>query len=118
MRSLPRRLLLSVAGALMLGACLAPTLPLPPPSEPAVDGPDENGVTTLSGKVEGGAWVYAINRGSDQGAFEIAGDDGLYSLTLITQKGDKIQMWYTVGEQTSEMLEFEIESEGAAPEQP
>jgi hypothetical protein len=117
MRSLPRRLLLSVAGALMLGACLAPTLPLPPPSEPTVDGPDENGVTTLSGKVEGGAWVYAINRGSDQGAFEIAGDDGLYSLTLITQAGDRIQMWYTVGAQTSDQLEFEIQGK-AAGEQP
>ena len=117
MRSLPRRLLLSVAGALMLGACLAPTLPLPPPSEPAVDGPDENGVTTLSGKVEGGAWVYAINRASDQGAFEIAGDDGLYSLTLITQAGDRIQMWYTVGAQTSDQLEFEIKGK-AAGEQP
>ena len=116
MRSLPRRLLLSVAGALMLGACLAPTLPLPPPSEPTVDGPDENGVTTLSGKVEGGAWVYAINRGSDQGAFEIAGDDGLYSLTLITQAGDRIQMWYTVGAQTSDQLEFEIKGKEPEPE--
>ena len=73
-------------------------------------------MTTLSGKVEGGAWVYAINRGSDQGAFEIAGDDGLYNLTLITQAGDRIQMWYTVGAQTSDQLEFEIKGEAPEPE--
>jgi hypothetical protein len=103
-----RRLVLCVATALLVGACLAPTLPLPPPDQPTVDGPDENGVTHLSGKVETGATVYALNRSTDLGTFQLTGESGLYDLTLITQIGDSITMWYAVGSQESGRLDFEI----------
>lgn len=103
-----RRLALWVAAALLAGGCLAPTLPLPPPDRPTVDGPDENGVTHLQGRVEGGAWVYAINRRSEMGVFKATDDSGEYQLTLITQAGDSIVLWYELGSESSDRLEFEI----------
>ena len=110
-----RRFALGVATALLVGSCLAPTLPLPPPDQPTVEGPDEGGVTHLSGRVETGAWVYAINRSSDMGSFQATGDSGEYDLTLITQVGDGIVLWYEIGSQTSERLEFEIRAPAPAP---
>ena len=110
-----RRFALWVATALLLGACLAPTLPLPPPDWPTVDGPDENGVTHLSGHAETGSWVYAINRSTDMGAFQATNESGNYDLTLLTKVGDGIVLWYEVGSQTSEWLEFEIRAPNATP---
>ena len=115
MVSLPRRLALWVATALFVGACLAPTLPLPPPDQPTVNGPDESGVTHLSGRVESGAWVYAINRVSNRGTFQATNDSGLYDLTLLTEVGDGLVLWYEVGSQTSERLEFEIRAPITTP---
>jgi hypothetical protein len=112
----PRRSVLWVATALLAGACLAPTLPLPPPDRPTVDGPDENGVTHLSGHAETGAWVYAINRSTDMGTFQATNESGNYDLTLRTQIGDSIVLWYEVGSQSSERLEFEIRAPSATPE--
>jgi hypothetical protein len=114
MFALPRRLALWVATALLAAACLAPTLPLPPPDQPTVQGPDENGVTHLSGRVEDGAWVYAINRSSNRGTFQ-ATTDGQYDLTLITEIGDAISLWYEVGSETSDRLEFEVRAPTDAP---
>jgi hypothetical protein len=103
-----RHLVLWVATALLVGACLAPTLPLPPPDQPTVAGPDENGVTHLSGKVPSGSWVYAINRSSEHGSFRATDASGAYDLTLVTRIGDGIVMWYEKGAETSETLEFQI----------
>jgi outer membrane biogenesis lipoprotein LolB len=103
-----RRLVLCGVTALLVGACLAPTLPLPPPDHPTVEGPDENGETHLSGRVQTGAAVYALNRSTDSGTFQFTDQTGNYRLTLTTQVGDEILMWYSLGQQQSDQLEFEI----------
>lgn|SRR5690606_8251299 len=103
-----RRRALLVAAALAVGSCLAPTLPLPPPEMPQIEGPDEAGVTHLSGRVQANAWVYAYNRASEVGHFRATGDDGRYELEIVAQVGDPILMWYTVSGEQSDSLEFEI----------
>jgi hypothetical protein len=103
---------LCLAAAVLFSGCLAPTLPMPPPDQPTVEGPDESGNTRLTGEVESGAAVYAINRSTNRGTFQITGATGGYDLTITTQVGDGIVMWYTVGGQQSERLEFEIRAPG------
>ena len=103
-----RRLLVCVGTALLVGACLAPTLPLPPPDQPTVQGPDENGETHLVGRVQTGAAVYALNRSTDTGTFQFTDQSGNYDLILNTKVGDSILMWYSLGQQQSDQLEFEI----------
>lgn len=111
MASALRRLLICLTAASLVGACLAPTLPLPPPDQPRVEGPDENGETHLIGRVQTGAAVYALNRSTDKGTFQFTDQAGNYDLTLTTEVGDQILMWYALGQQQSDHLEFEIRAE-------
>jgi len=103
---LRRRALFAVA--LVVAGCLAPTLPLPPPEVPQSEGPDEQGVTHLSGTVQPHAWVYALNRATQVGAFRATGADGRYEITIVARVGDPIVMWYTVAGEQSDSREFEI----------
>jgi hypothetical protein len=59
-------LFLVVTCGLVASACLSPTLPLPPPSRPVIEGPDEQGNVTLSGNVIPEAEVYAHNTETDR----------------------------------------------------
>jgi len=102
-----RRLLLLAAGALAVG-CLSPTLPLPPPSRPTVEGPDETGMVTLDGHVQGEAPVYAANprTGDIRGQFTEA--DGHYRFQIAAQVGDELELWYSVGTQNSPIIVFQV----------
>lgn len=105
-----RRRLFCVAAALAAVACLSPTLPLPPPSEPTVTGPDEAGVVHLQGRVRPTAWVFAIDRASQLGAFRAAEDDGRYDLELRAAIGDEIVLWYELDGEGSEALIFTLKA--------
>jgi hypothetical protein len=102
-----RRLLLLAAGALAAG-CLSPTLPLPPPSRPTVEGPDQNGMVILDGNVQGDAPVYAANirTGDIRGQFTAA--DGHYRFPIAAQVGDELELWYSVGTQNSPIIVFQV----------
>src|SRR5690242_181318 len=108
MASPSRRRLFCVAAALAAVACLSPTLPLPPPSEPTVSGPDETGVVHLSGRVRPAAWVFAIDRANEEGVFQKAEADGSYELELRAAVGDEIVMWYEADGEGSEALTFTL----------
>src|SRR5512145_1402658 len=58
--SLGRRCLLAACAAFLMG-CLSPTLPMPPPAKPDIEGPDERGIFVLSGHVLPESHVYADN---------------------------------------------------------
>jgi hypothetical protein len=80
--------------SLGLGACLSPTLPLPPPEQPQVDGPDpETGQIRLRGSVPAESEVLAMNLRTD----EIRGqhtDDGNYDFYLGAEIGDEVALYY------------------------
>jgi len=103
-----RRRLFCVAAALTAVGCLSPTLPLPPPAEPMVTGPDETGVVRLQGTVRPTAWVFAINRATELGSFGAAEDDGHYQLELRGAVGDEIVLWYELDGEGSESLTFTL----------
>ena len=101
-------MLLVAAVALVVGGCLAPTLPLPPPSRPAVAGPDASGNVELTGSVQPDAEVYVRNYASNDIYGQITASDGAYDITLPAKIGDNVELWYTVGSQQSSSIEFQI----------
>lgn len=103
-----RRMLLVAAVALLVGGCLAPTLPLPPPSQPAVAGPDANGNVELTGSVQPSAEVYVRNYASVRIYGQITGSEGTYDITLPAKVGDQLELWYTSGNDESPSIVFQI----------
>jgi hypothetical protein len=106
MARVARRWVLLLAGALAAG-CLSPTLPLPPPSKPTVEGPDEQGNVTLDGFVEGDA-VYAANMQTGEIRGQFVGSDGHYRFALPAEVGNDIELWYSVSTQTSPVIVFTV----------
>ncbi|HET9958541.1 MAG TPA: hypothetical protein VFQ61_28800 [Polyangiaceae bacterium] len=95
-------------GGLFVAACLSPTLPLPPPSEPEVSGPTEQGLIRLTGNAPGGAWMYALNKTSNVGVFNRATPEGRYDLEIPAEVGHRIALWYELDGEQSESLLFTV----------
>lgn len=99
----------SLTGTLCLSSCLSPTLPLPPPGEPTVEGPSASGQYTLSGNVvEPNAHVQAANLrlGLTWGQFSDA--SGAYRFNIEAEPGDELQLWYELGSERSSTIIFDI----------
>jgi hypothetical protein len=106
MARLPRRSILLLAGALAVG-CLSPTLPLPPPSKPTVEGPDEQGNVTLDGYVTGDA-VYAANPRTNEIRGQFVPGDGHYRFQIPAEVGDELDLWYSAATVTSPITVFKV----------
>lgn len=103
-----RRVFCLLAAGLVAPACLAPTLPLPPPSRPDVEGPDARGRVTLSGTVVPGGEVLALNRRTDLVFGQLTGPSGNYRFEIEAEVGDRIELWYVDGQRVSPSIEFVI----------
>jgi hypothetical protein len=104
-----RRLLLAAAGTLLWAvACLSPTLPLPPPSKPEIEGPNETGYVTLTGSVMAHSHVIATNARIDEGDLYITNETGRYVLELPAQVGDEVVLYYIHGNEISDYIVFQI----------
>lgn len=103
-----RRFALIAAVALTLSACLSPTLPLPPPSKPVVEGPDSQGMVTLSGNVPGRAEAIAANLDTGEIRGQITGPNGAYKFQIPAAVGNEIAFWYSVGTDESPPIVFRI----------
>jgi len=102
-----RRRLVCALGPLLVAGCLAPTLPLPPPSEPTVTGPDANGLVRLQGSAPAGSWITAYNRDLGEGYFQDV-RDGRYDFELPARVGDTIILWYELRGERSLPYEFRV----------
>lgn len=89
-------------------ACLSPTLPLPPPSKPVVEGPDQQGMVTLDGWVESEATVFAANLRTGEIRGQFTGPDGHYRFAIAAVIGDELELWYQVGTTTSPGIVFKV----------
>jgi hypothetical protein len=115
-----RRTLLAFGLAAL--ACYSPTLPLPPPGKPDVSSVVQ---TTdqyrLRGQVQPHAEVIARNRDSSLLYGELTGGDGRYDFVVIGTAGDEMELWYTVGNDSSPRVLFVLpplgNGEGGAPAQ-
>lgn len=107
-----RRTLLARVGALMIAAsvpgCLAPTLPLPPPDKPDIEGPTPEGDVRLSGFVPAGSIVSVLNGRTSLVAGEATGDDGQYDFWMKAQVGDPMVLWYSRSTERSPSVKFVI----------
>jgi len=91
--------------------CLSPTLPLPPPDRPGVEGPDSSGSVTLSGHVIPGANVYADNLATGASAGQKADPQtGQYRFKIPAQVGDSMSLFYQYDSVNSNRLYFTIPS--------
>lgn len=97
-----RRWLWAGLAMMLTGACLSPTLPLPPPSDPELEA-DGQGRWRLSGAVgEAGIRVLAYNWRTNLLWGQVSDADGLYSFWIEAETGDVIELWYEVGEEQSQ----------------
>ena len=112
--SVKRRSLGAVLLALAVSACLSPTLPLPPPSRPTVEGPDAAGNVRLTGRVPARARVSALNSRTNLISGQQTRDDGAYDFTIGAVPGDEIVFWYTRSNMNSPAITLVIEE----PENP
>jgi hypothetical protein len=103
-----RRWWLGALCAIAVG-CLSPTLPLPPPAQPDVAGPNEQGLVTLSGTVEQPeATVLALNRSTAHIDGTLADTQGRYSFQMAAQPGDPVELWWEFGNEVSDSRPFRI----------
>lgn len=96
--------------ALVATSCLSPTLPLPPPNKPDVEGPDQQGMVILDGSLsENDAEVIAMNQRTGEIRGQRVDDNAHYRFPIGADIGDTMELWYTVGDEKSPTLLFVIE---------
>src|SRR5688572_23634174 len=109
MRQQRRRVFLGLLTGAAATGCLSPTLPLPPPEQPEVTGPDPaTGEVRLRGSVPSRSSIFAINLRSKDIRGEVVGGDGRYDFFLPAQIGDEVSMFYRQGTDESQSLLFMI----------
>jgi len=114
MRQKSRRVFLGLLSFAAWTGCLSPTLPLPPPEQPEVTGPDPaTGEVRLRGSVPKKAQVFALNLRTKDIRGEIVGTDGRYDFFLPAQVGDEVSMFYRKGTDESQSLLFMIRDPNA-----
>jgi hypothetical protein len=103
------RSLLVVTAFVAASSCLSPTLPLPPPNQPDVEGPDAAGKVTLSGQVIRGANVYAndLNSGASAGQ-KADSQTGNYRFEIAAAVGDQMEFFYIYDSVSSDRTYFTI----------
>jgi hypothetical protein len=96
-----------LGAALLLGGCLSPTLPLPPPGDPTISATDTAGLVRLTGTVEPDSDVFAKNHttGMIRGQYT---KTGVYDFTIEAEERDAITLWYTQGSTESPPADFVI----------
>ena len=114
---------LFLGAAVAVAACIAPTLPVPPPAQPDVSSPDGSGTVTIQGgkgAATGGAQLTVWNETyaesaackadafCDPGIVRIVNDDGSYAVRIAAHSRDVLYLWQTVGTQTSGQTETRV----------
>lgn len=92
----------------LLVGCLAPTLPLPPPSRPEVTTPDAAGMIHIRGTVRPKAEVLAKNLRTLKIVGEETDESGAYDLIMEAEIDDRLIIWYTDGGDESDLTEVTV----------
>ena len=95
MRRVPGILVALFVG--LLGACSAPTLPLPPP-DTEVGAPNELGIVEVQGSgAESHSLCICINEETEGVAGAYSSDAGDFVMSIEAEVGHTITCWYEVG---------------------
>lgn len=85
---------LALTGLAMLGACAAPTLPVPPPTALVEEPPGPDGIVTVRGNARPGAFVACLNERTEEGVIVrsdvVTGD---YELRIAAVPDDLLTLW-------------------------
>ena len=97
-----QQILFGVVVMICAVACNSPTLPLPPPTQSAIEAHLDTAVAeaTVTGRsraVEPDALVACYNNRTGTGVVVQANADGAFSARLEAQDGDTIEVWQRVG---------------------
>ncbi|MCH2108364.1 MAG: hypothetical protein MK135_03475 [Polyangiaceae bacterium] len=109
-----RRSFVIALGGMLLGGCLAKSLPLPPPGQPFVSAPDELGFATVQGKMpdETTAFVQNLENGLYVG--QDTEPDGRYLLKIEASVGDVLVVYYEDGFERSPTVREVVPAEDEA----
>ena len=102
---------LALGALVALGGCLSPTLPVPPPGQPEVEGPDASGLVTLKGakdSAQPNAEVAAYNPATKDGRFTVSAADGSWQIVLPASSKQTLWVWQTVGFERSAQIEVRV----------
>ena len=102
-----RRHFIAAIGLFAAG-CLSPTLPLPPPSQPDVEGPDEQGQVTLDGYAQPNAVVLCENQQTGELRGVHLSNDSHYRFQIGAKVGDTMKLWYELGSDASPAILFKV----------
>ena len=93
-----RSLLLALGLGVVLAACAAPTLPLPPPMT-EVGPPNEMGIVEVSGSGAEPQSVVVCENANDESSIGVdrADDGGAFLITLAAAPRDTNECYYFVG---------------------
>ncbi len=100
--------LAALSSALLAVGCLSPTLPLPPPDKPDVEGPDQDGYVTLTGYVPAYALAQALNLRTGEIAGQVTDQTGYYEFRLRAEINDECVFWYDDDTERSPSVRFKI----------
>lgn len=108
-----RRLLRACLAVFAVGVagCLAPTLPIPPPTTPEVTAPDADGNVHLTGgkgSAQPGAYVTVWNLRLERGRTSRAAADGSWSEVVPAQSKDILYVWQESGNDRSDSVEIKV----------
>lgn len=111
----PARRTWLLGAVVALAGCLAPTLPVPPPSAPDVSAPDASGNVTLQGapgsaraNAEINVWNPNLDGGKGAGVFKIVAPDGSWNATIQGKSKETLWIWQTIGLESSDHIEVRI----------
>ena len=112
-----------LAVVLATSACIAPTLPVPPPAQPEVSAPDSVGIVTVTGP-KGAVAAYAevtvwnqtyaesvdckTDTYCNPGVVRIANADGSFAVRLKGKSKDLLYVWQTTGGHQSAATEVHV----------
>lgn len=99
---------MTLGSAFLAVGCLSPTLPLPPPDKPDVEGPDQDGYVTLSGWVPAYSLAQALNLRTGEIAGQVTDASGRYEFKLRAEMGDDCVFWFDDDTERSPSVRFEI----------
>jgi hypothetical protein len=98
---------LAIALAISPACNSAPTLPLPPPVA-TVGTPDMQGYALVSGEVNPLAYVFVFNQRSDAGVISRADEDGVFSVRILAEAGDVLDVWQEADGVTGEQKQVAV----------
>ena len=78
--------------------CAAPVLPLPPPTALVEAPPDMDGIVTIRGEAQPGAFVGCLNENTEAGVIVRADPmSGEYTVRIAAMTGDGVALWQFQG---------------------